>query len=297
MRTRTKRDARPDLRWRLLSVGTGVAALAGVIAFSAFGGTVASAPTAGLPHTSDYHSLLVNPASSAELVLGTHQGLYVSSDGGRHWRFDDLAGNDAMNLVRPPGDTIWLAGHEVFKKSTDGGVRWRDVRPSGLPSLDIHGFAVDPRDPAKLYAAVAGQGLYRSTDAGRSFTAVSRQVGGGVMALLVTRDGRILAGDMAQGLLESRNGGKTWRVVVRATILGLAVNPTDPRRILAGTAGIALSTDAGRTWGLAMKLPKGVGPVAWSKSNPKLAYAVGLNSILYRSSDGGVSWVPVPKGR
>ena len=278
-------------------MAAGLAILAAVPVLSAFGGTHSAAPSKGLPHTSDYHSLLVNPASPTELVLGTHQGLFVSVDGGRHWRFDKLAGNDAMNLARPPGDTIWLAGHEVFKKSTDGGGRWSDVRAAGLPSLDIHGFAVDPRDPAKLYAAVAGQGLYRSTDAGRSFTVVSRQVGGGVMALVVTRDGRILAGDMTQGLLESQNGGKTWRVVVRASILGLAVNPTDPKRILAGTAGVALSTDAGRTWRLALELPKGVGPVAWSKSNPKLAYAVGLNRVLYRSSDGGVSWQPVPKGR
>ena len=39
--------------------------------------------------------------------------------------------------------------------------------------------------------------------------------------------------------------------------------------------------------------PKGVGPVAWSRSNPKLAYAVGLNHVFYRSTDAGSSWKPV----
>jgi hypothetical protein len=190
---------------------------------------------AELPATPDYHSLLVNPSDPEELVLGTHYGLYVSTDGGRHWRFDALNGSDAMNLARPPGDTIWLAGHMVFKKSTDGGSTWKNVRPRGLPSLDIHGFAVDPRKPDTLYAAMAGQGLYRSKDAGRSFSLASRSVGGNVMALLVMPDGRILAGDMLRGLLESRDGGKTWKREVRAQILGLAVNPTDPKRVLATT--------------------------------------------------------------
>ena len=71
------------------------------------------------------------------------------------------------------------------------------------------------------------------------------------------------------------------------------VNPSDPKRVLATTAGIALSTDGARTWKLVLNQPKGVGPVAWSKSNPKLAYAVGLNRVFYRSLDGGKSWRPV----
>ena len=113
-----------------------------------------------------------------------------------------------MNLSRPTGRTIWLAGHNVFKKSLDAGSTWSDVDPSGLPRLDIHGFTVDPVNPKVLYAAVAGEGLYRSSDSGSTFSLVSSDVGGGVMALAVMPDGRILAGDMQQGLLESRNGGR-----------------------------------------------------------------------------------------
>ncbi len=271
----------------------GIVAIALALVVLGFGHSRHSTRGAGLPHTSDYHSLLVNPTDASKLILGTHQGLYVSTDGGSHWRFDKLANSDAMNLARPPGDTIWLAGHEVFKKSTDGGTSWHDVRPEGLPSLDIHGFAVDPRKTDTLYAAVAGEGLYRSTNGGRSFALVSKEVGGNVFALAVTSDGRILAGDLQRGLFESKDGGKSWQQVIRATILGLAINPTDPRRILAGTAGIALSTDGGQTWRLALNLPKGVGPVAWAKTSPKLAYAVGLNRVFYRSRDGGVTWHPV----
>src|SRR5207244_10760202 len=126
----------------------------------------------------------------------------------------------------------------VLAKSTDGGRTWVDVRPSGLPTLDVHGFAVDPRRPNRLYAAVAGQGLYRSTDNGVSFTPVSKQVGGAVMALAVTPSGDSLCGDMQQGLLVSRDGGKTWRRILAAQLMGLALNPRDPKRVLAAGPGI-----------------------------------------------------------
>jgi photosystem II stability/assembly factor-like uncharacterized protein len=201
-----------------------------------------------------------------------------------------------MNLARPAGTTIWLAGHDVFKRSVDGGTTWANVDPSGLPSLDLHGFAADPRDPRTLFAAVAGQGLYRSSDGGRSFSAVSNDVGGNVMALAVVPDGRILAGDMKQGLLESRDGGKSWKQTLRAQLMGLAVNPSDPNRLLASGAGIALSTAGGRNWRPVLDLSAGVGPIAWSSSNPNIAYAVGLDRTLYRSSDKGESWQPVGEG-
>jgi photosystem II stability/assembly factor-like uncharacterized protein len=288
-----QRAAPPQRQWWLYAGGAaGAAALAVVLALTVFhgGGSTGREESAGLPETPDYHSLLVNPSNSQKLMLGTHIGLYASSDGGRHWRFDALSGDDAMNLARPAGATLWLAGHQVFKKSMDSGASWSDVRPAGLPSLDIHGFAVDPRNARILYAAVAGQGLYRSRDGGRSFSLASDQVGGNVMALVVLPDGRILAGDMQQGLLESSDRGASWKQRLRAQVMGLAVNPNDPQRLLATGAGIALSNDGGRSWRSVLDLPDGAGPVAWSQSSPKLAYAVGFNRTLYRSADGGKTW-------
>ncbi len=294
----------PERPWPLYGFAAlGVVALAAAIAIVAFrggggggGGSASanmSAQSAGLPSTPDYHSLLISPSNPRKLVLGTHSGLYNSTDGGRHWRFDALPGDDAMNLARPSRETIWLAGHLVFKKSTDGGSSWVDVRPSGLPSLDLHGFAVDPRDPRTLYAAVAGQGLYRSRDGGRSFSLASQQVGGNVMALAVLPDSHVLAGDLERGLLESSDAGRHWKQGLRAQVMGLAVNPSDPRRILATGQGIALSTNEGRSWRSVLNLPNGAGPVAWSASNPKLAYVVGLDRRFYRSVDAGASWQPV----
>lgn len=92
-------------------------------------------------------------------MLGTHQGLFQSPDGGRTSKATALAGQDAINLGQAEGGVTWTAGHNVLAKSTDGGRTWQDVRPEGLPHLDIHGFAVDPRDGRTLWAALAGQGL------------------------------------------------------------------------------------------------------------------------------------------
>src|SRR6266705_4807568 len=170
-----QRAAPPQRQWWLYAGGAaGLAAIAAVLALTVFhgGGKSGREESAGLPDTPDYHSLLVNPSNSQKLVLGTHVGLYASSDGGRHWRFDALSGDDAMNLARPAGATLWLAGHQVFKKSMDGGTS--------------------------------------SRDGGRSFSLASDQVGGNVTALAALPDGRILAGDMRQGLLESSDRGASW---------------------------------------------------------------------------------------
>jgi photosystem II stability/assembly factor-like uncharacterized protein len=249
---------------------------------------------AGLPNTPDYHSLLVAPNDSMRIFLGTHGGLFETTDGGMTWAQASLVDKDAMNLARTPGKTIWAAGHGVLAKSTDGGANWQEVSPPGLPYLDVHGFAADPSDPQRLWAAIAGEGLFRSIDGGASFELVSKEVGPDVFGLAVLPGGTILAGDTMKGLLTSADGGKRWRRVLEEPIVGLAVNPRDPRTVLAaGSPGVYRSTDGGRTWALALAINGGGGPVAWSPSEPDVAYAVGFDRSFRKSSDRGRSWQTV----
>ena len=106
-------------------------------------------------------------------------------------------------------------------------------------------------------------------------------------------DGRVLAGDAGRGLLETRDGGRSWRRILSRQVIGLAVNPADPARVLAAGNGISLSTDGGKTWRLVHDLAAGVGPIAWAPSEPELAYAVGFDRMFYRSTTGGRSWAKV----
>ena len=288
-----KRREKPRSRLWLVSLGAVLAIAVGGGLVYAFSGGNSMGTTEGLPLTPDYHSLLVAPDDPQILLLGTHNGLHRSSDGGRTWTSYTLPGQDAMNLKRASRGTIWTAGHLVFAKSEDGGETWTDVRPDTLPNLDLHGFAVDPGNPDTLYAAAAGAGLYRSRDAGATFELVSQEVGGSVFGLAVTPDGRILAGDGGRGLVESGNGGTTWREVLPAAIAGVAVNPKDPQRILATGPGAYLSTDGGATWRLVLEVEDGVGPVAWSASAPGTAYVVGFDRTLHKTTDGGETWTVV----
>lgn len=113
------------------------------------------------------------------------------------------------------------------------------------------------------------------------------------MALAVTPDGRILAGDMQQGLFASADGGRTWKPTLQAGLMGLAVNPEEPERVVATGPGILLSTDGGRNWEQVLPLEQGAGPVAWAPSRPRLGYVVGFDKTLYRTEDGGATWQPV----
>lgn len=282
----------PRPAWIALGALLAAGALVG-FALSGRGGDESPAAQGGLPPASDYHSLLVDPDDPNGLLLGTHDGLYRSNDGGSTWSFDDLAGQDAMNLAQPTSSTVWAAGHDVLARSTDGGSTWSDVSPSGLPGLDVHGFAVDPQSPKRVFAAIAGAGLFRSTDEGETFKQVSAQVGPNVMALAVAADGRVLAGDMRQGLLTSADDGKTWSRVHQAPVMGLAVEPGGANRVLAGGPGVLLSTDGAKSWRQVLDVPDGVGPVAWSPSDPDVAFAVGFDRVLYRTGDGGETWAPV----
>lgn len=263
----------------------------GVVALVRGGGEPTEA-SPGLPRTSDYHSLLVLP--TREILLGTHQGIFRSTDGGRAWAPTRLRGQDAMNLAPAAAETIWVAGHDVLSRSTDGGANWEQVRSEGLPSLDVHGFTVDPRNPKTLYAAIAGEGLYRSSDGGDSFELASREVGGAVFALALTADGRILAGDLRSGLLVSSDSGSTWRRLLRVEVLGLAVNPADSKRVVAaGAGGVNLSTDGGSTWRKVLAISDGAGPAAWSPSEPGRAYVVGFDGLMYTTMNRGETWRPV----
>ena len=116
-------------------------------------------------------------------------------------------------------------------------------------------------------------------------------------------NGTILVGTAGQGILRSVDDGTTWHrlglkeaIEFDGTVRALAVDPSDPSRVLAGAdAGICLSTDGGAHFKRADSPVNGqtVWAVAFSPANPKLVLAgtgAPSRARMYRSRDGGVSW-------
>jgi photosystem II stability/assembly factor-like uncharacterized protein len=257
------------------------------------GGEAVDPPARGLPHTPDYHALFVFPDDPDHLLLGTHVGIYESTDGGVRWRFLGLEGKDAMHFARDGDGSIWVAGHNVLARSDDGGRTWADVRPDGLPGLDIHGFAIE-RGARAFYAAVAGEGLYRSGDGGRSYDEVSTEVGPDVYALATTPSG-LFAADRGRGVLVNEDDGDAaWEEALRMQAAGLAWNGLTPPelRVLAAGTAVQIYTPPDR-WERVFSVGEGAGPVAFAPSDPEIAYLVGFDRRLYRSEDGGETWAVV----
>jgi photosystem II stability/assembly factor-like uncharacterized protein len=251
---------------------------------------LAPSSLAQVPRASDYHSLLVSASNAKELLLGTHNGLFRSVDGGRTWKTAGLDNHDVMNLVQA-GGTLWAAGHEVLAKSGDGGRTWTNVRPRDLPTLDVHGFAARPGKPNTLYAEIAGRGQYRSTDGGRTFQLLSKPPTGAgmIMGLSASSTGSLFAGDMQNGIFVSKDG-RSWRQIATGMAMAVAVDPRNPGRVIATTKGVALSEDGGKSWQMALRSKVMFGPVAWSPHRSNLAYAVAVDRSLWRTTDGGTSW-------
>jgi len=118
------------------------------------------------------HSLALVPATGT-LLVGTHQGLFESRDGGKSWRGrapkENVPGTDFMTMVVDPRNpaVVYAGGHDLAViKSEDGGTTWRRAG-KGLPTMDIHALAIDPVRPKRLHAWAVGKGLYRSDDGAR----------------------------------------------------------------------------------------------------------------------------------
>ena len=246
-------------------------------------------PARGLPATPDYHSLFVDPSNTRRLLLGTHVGMYESRDGGMTWKTGPLGGQDAMNIVHTPDGRLWVAGHNVLSRSEDSGLTWSDVRPDGLPNLDLHGFASDPQ--GRLFAAAAGEGLYMSSDLGETFSEVSDEVGGSVYGLVALDRGRLLAADPGRGVLLSDDEGKTWRVALSAPVIRLGANANV---VLAAGERIWRSDSGGEAWSESFEPGTTFEPIAWSASAPDTVFAITPSTrTLYRSDDAGKTWAPM----
>ena len=202
-------------------------------------------------------------------------------------------------------------------KSDDYGRTWNPIFDQ-QPTQSIGAIAVSPSDPNIIYVASGeglhrpdlsvGDGIYRSTDGGQTWTHLGLRDGAQIPALLVDpRDpnrlfaavlGRPYGPSTARGIFRSLDGGANWqRVLYKDENIGgsdIEIDPSNPNTLYASLwevregpwednnildgsgGGLFKSTDGGTTWRQLTKgLPKDFVQidVAIAPSQPKRIYA------------------------
>jgi hypothetical protein len=132
----------------------------------------------------------------------------------------------------------------------------RDGTLSGCARLDQSPegptvLVVDPRNPHVLYAGMNGSGVYKSTDAGATWSGG----GSGVVRALVLdplAEATLYAVTDDQGVLKSTDGGAIWTGVnagLEPGVRALAIDPLTPAVLYAAAAsGVFKSIDGGASW-------------------------------------------------
>ncbi|MGB6821597.1 MAG: hypothetical protein WBE21_05930, partial [Candidatus Acidiferrales bacterium] len=209
--------------------------------------------------------------------------------GGRTKAISGVAGEPNVFYIAQVNGGVW--------KSTDYGETWNPIFDAE-PTQSIGAIEVAPSDPNTIYVGSGeglqrpdlsvGNGVYKSTDAGKTWTHI----------------GLDDAFQIAELAIDPRNPD---HVLVAA--VGHPYGPSEQR-------GIFRTTDGGQSWQKVLSTDKdqytGGGSVEIDPSNPNVAYASlwdsvsgpwedgnefnGPNSGLYKSSDGGATWTQLTGG-
>ncbi len=277
------RDRRP-----LVLAGVALVAVVAVIAFALLRPSDSSIEAWSRLGTEDVHSLAFVDGDPQRLLFGHHGGILATDDGGKTWE-PMATRSDAMSLGVTGDGSIVIAGHEVFAESRDGGQTWADI-PADLPSLDIHGFARDPGDPARMWAYLAIGGFWESLDSGRAWEQIHEQNVVFPVAI-ATPSGTRLVGVTAAGIARSDDGGRTWQPVADPKlypVTGLAATPDGSVLVASGPDAVARSVDGGASWS---RLPFEGQPAVVAVADGGRSIALVTRSTeFFRSDDGGETW-------
>ncbi len=265
------------------------------------------------------------------------------------WRnVGPFRGGRAVAAAGVPGDKLTYymgtAGGGVWKTS-DGGISWSNVTDGFVATSSVGAVAVSESDPNVVYAGMGehsirgvttshGDGVYRSTDAGRTWRHMGLAPTRAISRIrvhpedpdlvYVAAQGSPFAPSPERGIYRSADGGESWELVLHVDentgASDLAMDRTNPRILYASMwdhdrepwyirsggpgSGFWKSTDGGDTWEeINAGLPDLMGKTAIdvSPADPDRVWALieadeDVDGV-YRSDDGGKSWSLVSSER
>lgn len=187
--------------------------------------------------------------------------------------------------------------------------RWTSNGPGSGGS--VYALALDPNTPGVLYAG-GREGIFRSSDHGRSWNLLNTTLGGERQIVSIAVDPfapttlYASVGGHLGGIFKSTNGGRTW--MPRSQGLSdlyfyghkFVFDPVSPNTIYAGTQGLGAvlrSRDGGLNWtSIAQGQVWGVMSLAIDPSDPRRLYVGTDGGSVFRTTDAGASWQVVSRG-
>ncbi len=250
--------------------------------------------------------------------------------GGRANAICGVRNNDQIYYAGYTGGGVW--------KTIDGGITWKNVSDGFFGTGSIGDIAVSTLDPNVIFIGSGehavrgvmttyGDGVYKSTDAGRTWDHVglenTRHISDVIIhphnfdKVYVGAQGAVHGPSVDRGVFVTEDGGDTWRKTLyvdeNTGVSSLVMDPNNPRILYAATwdhrrlpwkvisggpgSSVYKSTDGGESWTKIVKgLPGMMGKIGLSVSaaNPDRIFALveaeKEESGMYRSDDGGESW-------
>jgi len=194
---------------------------------------------------------------------------------------------------------------------------WTEMGPSSAPG-GYYGIGrlncvrTDPDDVNTIWVGAAAGGLWKSTDAGVTWssntdelpslgvTDIAIDPSNNDIMYIATGDGDA-SDDYSVGVLKSTDAGLTWATTglnwttSQASLLSrLLIRPDDPNTLIAAGNGIYKTTDAGATW-VQTSFTR-IHDMEFKPGGPGTIYASGASSNVFRSTDGGTTWTSITSG-